>query len=140
MCHRLEALPAIAPIAGAAVDVQDLTLTASDGTEIAVFHASAESATGPGAVILPDVRGLFRLHEELAICIAEIGVAAVAIDYCGRTAGISWGDAEFDSGTRVQATSPATTAGCMLSPDTDPPSRSASTAIQRPMVWTALHS
>jgi len=43
MCHRFEALPAITPIAGAAVDVEDLTLTAPDGTEFAAFHARAES-------------------------------------------------------------------------------------------------
>jgi carboxymethylenebutenolidase len=56
MCHRYQGLPAITPIAGAAVDVEDLTLTASDGVQFAAFHAKAESPTGPGMVILPDVR------------------------------------------------------------------------------------
>ena len=105
MCHRYEALPAITPIAGAAVDVEDLTLTASDGTEFAAFHARAESPTGPGMVILPDVRGLFRFYEELAIRFAEIGVDAVAIDYFGRTAGVSKRDAEFDFWPHVRDTS-----------------------------------
>lgn len=104
MCHRYEALPAITPIAGAAVDVEDLTLTASDGTEFAAFHARAESPTGPGMVILPDVRGLFRFYEELAIRFAEIGVDAVAIDYFGRTAGNSKRDAEFDFWPHVRST------------------------------------
>ena len=104
MCHRYEALPAITPIAGAAVDVEDLTLTASDGTEFAAFHARAESPTGPGMVILPDVRGLFRFYEELAIRFAEIGVDAVAIDYFGRTAGVGKRDAEFDFWPHVRST------------------------------------
>ena len=104
MCHRFEALPAITPIAGAAVDVEDLTLTASDGVEFAAFHARAETPTGPGMVILPDVRGLFRFYEELAIRFAEIGVDAVAIDYFGRTAGVSKRDAEFDFWPHVRAT------------------------------------
>ena len=104
MCHRYEALPAITPIAGAAVDVEDLTLTASDGTEFAAFHARAESPSGPGMVILPDVRGLFRFYEELAIRFAEIGVDAVAIDYFGRTAGNSKRDAEFDFWPHVRST------------------------------------
>ena len=106
MCHRFEALPAITPIAGAAVDVEDLTLTASDGTEFAAFHARAESQGGPGMVVLPDVRGLFRFYEELAIRFAEIGVDAVAIDYFGRTAGVSKRDAEFDFWPHVRDTSP----------------------------------
>ena len=104
MCHRYEALPAITPIAGAAVDVEDLTLTAADGTEFAAFHARAESPTGPGMVILPDVRGLFRFYEELAIRFAEIGVDSVAIDYFGRTAGNSKRDAEFDFWPHVRST------------------------------------
>ncbi len=65
-----------------------------------------ESPTGPGVVILPDVRGLFRFYEELAIRFAEIGIDAVAIDYFGRTAGVSKRDAEFDFWPHVQQTSP----------------------------------
>ena len=107
MCHRYDALPAVKPIAGAAVDVEDLTLTASDGVEFAAFHARAESTGGPGMVILPDVRGLFRFYEELAIRFAEIGVDAVAIDYFGRTAGVSKRDAEFDFWPHVRATTAA---------------------------------
>ena len=102
MCHRYEALPAITPIAGAAVDSEDLTLKASDGAEFAAFHAKA--AGGAGIVILPDVRGLFRFYEELALRFAEIGVEAVAIDYFGRTAGVSKRDAEFDFWPHVRAT------------------------------------
>ena len=38
-------------------------------------------------VILPDVRGLYRFYEELALRFAERGIAAVAFDYFGRTGG-----------------------------------------------------
>ena len=38
--------------------------------------------------MLPDVRGLYRFYEELALRFAERGVRAVAIDYFGRTAGV----------------------------------------------------
>ena len=42
-----------------------------------------------GVVILPDVRGLYRFYEELALRFAERGIGAVAFDYFGRTAGIA---------------------------------------------------
>ena len=57
-------------------------------------------------VVLPDVRGLFRFYEELAIRFAEIGVDAVAIDYFGRTAGVGKRDAEFDFWPHVRGTTP----------------------------------
>ncbi len=106
MCHRYEALPAVPPIAGAAVDVEDLTLTASDGVEFAAFRARAETAGGPAIVVLPDVRGLFHFYEELAVRFAEAGVEAVAIDYFGRTDGVGKRDAEFDFWPHVRSTSP----------------------------------
>lgn len=108
MCHRYQALPAITPIAGAAVDVEDLVLSAADGNQFAAFHARPDNADGssPGIVVLPDVRGLFRFYEELAARFAEIGVEAVAIDYFGRTAGVAKRDAEFDFWPHVRETSP----------------------------------
>ena len=45
--------------------------------------------------MLPDVRGLYRFYEELALRFAERGYAAVAIDYFGRTAGVSERDDDF---------------------------------------------
>jgi carboxymethylenebutenolidase len=47
-------------------------------------------------VILPDVRGLYRFYEELALRFAERGHPAVAIDYFGRTAGAEKRDDDFD--------------------------------------------
>ena len=95
MCYEIDAEPPIAPIAGAAIDSEDVTLTSKDGTPFAAFAARAENPTGAGIVVLPDVRGLFHFYEELALRFAENGINAVTIDYFGRTAGVSKRDAEF---------------------------------------------
>jgi carboxymethylenebutenolidase len=55
-------------------------------------------------VILPDVRGLYRFYEELALRFAERGIAAVAIDYFGRTAGAQARDNSFEFMPHVMAT------------------------------------
>ncbi len=89
MCVPHDALPPIPAIAGAAVDSEDLTLKAADGTDFAAFAARAESPNGAGVVVMPDVRGLFKFYEELALRFAEAGINAVTIDYFGRTAGVS---------------------------------------------------
>ena len=47
-------------------------------------------------MILPDVRGLYRFYEELALRFAERGIAAVAFDYFGRTAGAAKRDDAFE--------------------------------------------
>ena len=85
MCFAFDARPPIAPIAGAAVDSERITLTSADGTEFMAFAARGDQPGGPAMVILPDVRGLFHFYEELALRFAERGIDAVTIDYFGRT-------------------------------------------------------
>ncbi len=106
MCYELDAQPPIPPIAGGAVDSEDVTLTASDGTEFAAFLARAKGSdgTGPAIVVLPDVRGLFSFYEELTLRFAEQGIDALAYDYFGRTAGIGKRDAEFPWADHVAQT------------------------------------
>jgi carboxymethylenebutenolidase len=87
MCFDLDSRPPIAPIAGGALDSRSLVLTAADGNRLAAFEAHAGSPSGAAILILPDVRGLHRYYEELALRFAEHGVDALAIDYFGRTAG-----------------------------------------------------
>ncbi len=70
-------------------------LEAADGNRFAAFAAGPETPASTGIVILPDVRGLYRFYEELALRFAERGLAAVAIDYFGRSAGVSKRDDEF---------------------------------------------
>jgi carboxymethylenebutenolidase len=86
MCFDLDSRPPIAPIAGAAVDGHHVELESSDGARPRAFVAGAASSTGAGIVILPDVRGLHRYYEELALRFAEAGVDAIALDYFARTA------------------------------------------------------
>jgi carboxymethylenebutenolidase len=57
-------------------------------------------------VILPDVRGLYRFYEELALRFAERGHPALAFDYFGRTAGAEKRDDEFDRSPHVDALTP----------------------------------
>src|SRR3954470_11969959 len=89
MCFDLDSAPPIPVIEGAAVSHEDLTLEASDGNRYAAFLATPDEAAKAGVVILPDVRGLYRFYEELALRFAERGYAALAIDYFGRTAGVA---------------------------------------------------
>jgi len=55
-------------------------------------------------VILPDVRGLYRFYEELALRFAERGYAAVAFDYFGRTAGAEKRGDDFEYMPHVRQT------------------------------------
>lgn len=95
MCYNADASPPIDPIAGGSNGHVDLTLTASDGNQFAAFVATSAESKGPGVVILPDVRGLHRFYQELAVRLAENGYDAVAIDYFGRTAGVGKRDETF---------------------------------------------
>ncbi|HEX6699248.1 MAG TPA: dienelactone hydrolase family protein [Gaiellaceae bacterium] len=95
MCFELDSLPPVPPISGAAVSHDDLVLEAADGNRFAAFAASPDEPTGAGVVVLPDVRGLYRFYEELALRFAERGITAVAIDYFGRTAGVGKRDDDF---------------------------------------------
>ncbi len=96
MCFERDSLPPIPVLSGAAVSHDDLVLQAEDGNRFASFGASPEEAATTGVVVLPDVRGLYRFYEELALRFAERGIAAVAIDYFGRTAGVSKREDDFE--------------------------------------------
>jgi carboxymethylenebutenolidase len=102
MCFDLDSLPPIRTIAGAAVSHDDVVLEAADGNEFAAFLAEPDAPSTVGVVILPDVRGLYRFYEELALRFAERGVEAIAIDYFGRTAGVAKRDESFPYTEHVQ--------------------------------------
>jgi len=95
MCVPYDSRPPIAPISGAAVATRDLTLTSADGTKFAAFYAGGGQPGSPAIVVLPDVRGLFKFYEELAVRFAERGYDSVAFDYFGRTAGVAKRGADF---------------------------------------------
>jgi carboxymethylenebutenolidase len=106
VCFELDSVPPIPVIAGAAVSHDDLVLEAADGTRFAAFAATPDERGGRGVVVLPDVRGLYRFYEELALRFAERGVAAVAIDYFGRTGGVGKRDEHFPFMDHVVKTTP----------------------------------
>jgi carboxymethylenebutenolidase len=103
MCFDIDSAPPVPKVAGAAVDHHHLTLSSEDGTDFAAFHAVA-SGSGPAVVILPDVRGLYRFYEELALRFAERGYDTVAIDYFGRTAGVGTRDEHFEFWPHIEQT------------------------------------
>jgi carboxymethylenebutenolidase len=107
VCHDPDSGPPIPPIAGAAVSHDDLVLESADGNRFAAFAAGPDTPPRCGVVVLPDVRGLHRFYEELALRLGEQGVAAVAIDYFGRTAGIGKRDEDFPYGDHVPETTAA---------------------------------
>jgi carboxymethylenebutenolidase len=107
MCFELDSQPPIPAIAGAAVSHEELVLESSDGTRLAAFAARPDTATAVGIAVLPDVRGLYRFYEELALRFAERGYAAIAIDWFGRTAGVSTRDDSFPYMEHVAQTAPA---------------------------------
>jgi carboxymethylenebutenolidase len=108
VCFELDSSPPIPVIRGAAISHEDLTLRAADGNEFAAFAATPDEASNVGVVILPDVRGLYRFYEELALRFAERGIAAVAFDYFGRTAGTAKRDDDFEYRPHVEQTTTET--------------------------------
>lgn len=101
MCYDNDARPPVPPASGAAHG-EDLVLTAADGTNFLAYAAHPETPTAAQIVVFPDVRGLHQFYKELALRFAEAGVAAVAIDYFGRTAGTAPRDDSFDFRAHVQ--------------------------------------
>src|SRR6478752_2398932 len=103
MCFAFDARPpelppdlALPTLAGGAA-AEALELTSADGIRFSAALAEApESDGGPGVVILPDVRGLYRFYVELAERFAQAGHHAIALDYFGRTAGLGPRGGDFD--------------------------------------------
>jgi carboxymethylenebutenolidase len=96
VCFDRDSLPPIPVISGASVSHDELVLEARDGNRLAAFAATPDDPGSTGIVILPDIRGLYRFYEELALRFAERGHAAIAIDYFGRTAGVGERGEDFE--------------------------------------------
>ena len=75
---------------------EDIILTAADGNRFLAYVAQADQPKGPQILIYPDVRGLHQFYKELALRFAEAGFTALAMDYFGRTAGVSARDDKFE--------------------------------------------
>jgi carboxymethylenebutenolidase len=99
-------VPPIPPVSGAAISHGEVVLEARDGNRFAAFAASPEEGADAGVVVVPDVRGLYRFYEELALRFAERGYHALAFDYFGRTAGVGKRGDDFEYMPHVQQTTP----------------------------------
>jgi carboxymethylenebutenolidase len=107
MCFELDSEPPIPALSGASVSYERLELTAADGNRLAAFLAEPEGDAKACVVVLPDVRGLYRFYEELALRFAERGYRTIAIDFYGRSAGAEARGEEFDWQTHRAQTTPA---------------------------------
>ncbi len=116
MCYAVDAEPPDLPVSagpnlppgiaenGGASFSERVVLRSQDGTQFSAFVARPDAPNGAGIVILPDVRGLFRFYEQLAVRFAVAGVESIAIDYFGRTAGLAPRDDDFEYMPHVQQT------------------------------------
>ena len=95
MCFDRDALPPDPARSGMLAGSETTVLVADDGNHFAATIARALEPAA-GVVIIPDVRGLHRYYERLALHLADAGVHAVAIDLYGRTAGAEHRGDDFD--------------------------------------------
>ena len=102
MCYDDNARPPSPPGAVGSAHGHDLILTASDGNRFAAYAAHPDQAASAQVLIYPDVRGLHQFYKELALRFAEAGMAAIAMDYFGRTARLTPRDDSFEFRPHVE--------------------------------------
>jgi len=113
MCFEFDALPPRVPesrvipaLAGGA-GAEMLALNCTDGAKFSAALAECpEPVGGPGIIVLPDVRGLYRFYVDLAERFVTAGYHAIAIDYFGRTAESEERGEDFDYMTHTMQTKP----------------------------------
>ncbi len=96
MCYDDNARPPLPPGESGNAKGEDIILTAADRNRFAAYSAHPAHPKAAQVLIYPDVRGLHRFYKELALRFAEVGYTALALDYFGRTAGISSRDESFE--------------------------------------------
>lgn len=96
MCYDSKSQPPLPPGERGHATTQDLVLTASDGNQFSAFLATPTREFSAQVLIYPDIRGLHQFYKDLAVRFAEMGVRALAIDFYGRTAGLTERNDEFD--------------------------------------------
>jgi len=102
MCYDDQAIPPNPPGNAGPAHGEDIVLKAADGNRFAAYIAHPERPGKAQILIFPDVRGLHQFYKELALRFAEVGITALAIDYFGRTAGLTSRDESFDFWPHVQ--------------------------------------
>src|SRR5579859_466913 len=102
MCYDDNARPPLPPGESGAAQGEEIILTAADGNRIAAYLARPANPKAAQVLIYPDVRGLHQFYKELALRFAEVGFTALAIDYFGRTAGLTSRAEPFEYMPHVQ--------------------------------------
>jgi carboxymethylenebutenolidase len=102
MCYDDNARPPLPPGEAGPARGEDVVLTAADGNRFAAYAAYPAKASHAQIIIYPDVRGLHQFYKELALRFAEVGITAIAIDYFGRSAGLTSRDDSFEFMPHVQ--------------------------------------
>lgn len=103
MCYDDNARPPLPPGEAGPAHGHDGVLTAADGNQFAAYLAHpADHSSNAQIIIYPDVRGLHQFYKDLAMRFAEVGVTAIAIDYFGRSAGLTSRDDSFEYMPHVQ--------------------------------------
>jgi carboxymethylenebutenolidase len=102
MCYDDNARPPIPPGEAGEAHGEDLVLTSADGTQFAAYVARSANPGTAQVIIYPDVRGLHQFYKELALRFAQVGINAIAVDYFGRTAGLTSRDDSFEFWPHVQ--------------------------------------
>jgi carboxymethylenebutenolidase len=96
MCYDDNARPPQPPAESSSAYGEEIILTAADGNRFAAYSAHPANPKAAQVLIYPDVRGLHQFYKELALRFAEVGYTALALDYFGRTAGITSRDESFE--------------------------------------------
>src|SRR5947209_6272506 len=102
MCYDDQAIPPNPPGNAGPAHGEDIVLKAADGNRFAAYIAHPERPGKAQILIFPDVRGLQQFYKELALRFAEVGITALALDYFGRTAGLTSRDESFDYKSHIQ--------------------------------------
>ena len=102
MCYDDKSQPPLPPGQTRPASGEDIVLTASDGNQFAGYVAHSGNPTATQVLIYPDIRGLHQFYKDLALRFAEVGVNALAIDYFGRTAGLTARTDAFEFMPHVQ--------------------------------------
>jgi carboxymethylenebutenolidase len=82
-----------------------LVLNLADGASFHAYLAMPEDAgrqRDVSVLIYPDVRGLHAFYAQLTLAFAGLGYPALAIDYFGRTAGLTERNDAFEHQPHVQ--------------------------------------
>ncbi len=101
MCYDSKSQPPVPPGERGETTAQALVLTAADGNRFSAYLATPTREFAAQVLIYPDIRGLHQFYQDLAVRFAEMGVRALALDYFGRTAGLTARNDEFDWQTHV---------------------------------------